>query len=294
MQHPPPVGRRVVIGAGLATTSWLVGCAPRAGSAGTTAIGGPPTPAPATTPAPHVSSSPTTLPTRAELIAKYAERVPRDWGLDVTGVPGRMDSAGVLLTLVLCGGPGGSALDTRLIDLLVEHDVPAAVFVNARWIEANPGVVERLVATGLIDMANHGTSHRPLSVNGRAAYGINGTKDVGAVVDEVLGCHEKLTVITGEAPRWFRSGTAHYDEVAVEIVRELGEVPVGFSVNGDAGATLSGGQVAAALRTVTDGDIVIAHANRPEGGTFAGFAAALPSLLTAGTRFVRLADANLT
>ncbi|WP_432558397.1 polysaccharide deacetylase family protein [Granulicoccus sp. GXG6511] len=294
MHHPSPaVSRRVVIGAGLATASWLAACAPGPGPDSTSTVS-----APAPEPSPTSGPTATPVPTRAELdrtalSEKYAGRVPKEWGLDVTGVPGRTEADGVLLTLDLCGGPGGAALDQRLIDLLVEHEVPAGVFVNARWIDANPGAVERLVDTGLIDMANHGTSHRPLSVNGRAAYGINGTKDVGAAIDEVLGCHEKLTAITGRAPRWFRSGTAHYDEVAVEIVRELGEIPVGFSVNGDAGATLSSGQVAAALRTVTKGDIVIAHANRPDGATAEGFAAALPQLLATGTRFIRLADAEL-
>ncbi|MDO5500694.1 MAG: polysaccharide deacetylase family protein [Propionibacteriaceae bacterium] len=288
-----PLSRRTAIGAtAVAVGGWLAGC------------GSPPTPRldptpDASPPASSPSASPTlasptpALPTRAELVARYAGRVPREWGLDVTGVPSATTSLGVLITLDLCGGPGGAGLDTQLIDLLVEHQVPAGVFVNARWIEANPGGVAELAETGLIDLANHGTSHRPLSVNGRAAYGINGTRDAGAVVDEVLGCHDLLTSITGVAPRWFRSGTAHYDEVAVEITRELGEIPVGFSVNGDAGATASAAQVAAALRATKPGDIVIAHANRPDGATFEGFAQALPQLVAAGTQFVRLADANL-
>lgn len=252
------------------------------------------TPSSDSTPTSTPTTTPTrTIPTRAELVQKYAGRVPREWGLDVTGMPSRTDSPGVLLTLDLCGGPGGAGLDHKLIDLLVQHGIPAGVFVNARWIDANPGAVEKLVATGLIDIGNHGTTHRPLSVTGRSAYGINGTTDVGAAVDEVLGCQEKLTAITGQPPRWFRSGTAHYDEVAVEIVREIGAIPVGFSVNGDAGATASAPAVAAALRGARPGDIVIAHANRPGRSTFEGFARALPGLIAGGTRFVRLTAGEL-
>lgn len=188
-----PVSRRVVLGAG-ALAAVAGGCS---------FAGRPPTPV--STPSPGLTPAPTpTIPTRAELVQKYAGRVPREWGFDVTGVPTRTEAAGVLLTLDLCGGPGGAGLDDKLIDLLVEHDIPAGVFVNARWIDANPGGVEKLVTTGLIDMGNHGTTHRPLSVTGRAAYGITGTNDVGAVVDEILGCHEKLTAITGQV----RAGSA--------------------------------------------------------------------------------------
>lgn len=285
-----PVSRRVALGAGslalgAGSLAAIVGGHWFAGRSST----------PTSTPSGDFTPTPTPrIPTRGELVRKYAGRVPNEWGVDVTGVPSRTESDGVLLTLDLCGGPGGAGLDERLIDLLIEHEVPAGVFVNARWIDANPGAVEQLVATGNIDMGNHGTTHRPLSVTGRPAYGIKGTKDVGEVIDEVLGCHEKLTAITGQAPRWFRSGTAHYDEVAVEIARELGEVPVGFSVNGDAGATASTTAVAAALREAAPGDIVIAHANRPAGSTFEGFTRALPRLIAEGTRFIRLKDAGLT
>ena len=41
---------------------------------------------------------------------------------------------------------------------------------------------------------------------------------------------------------------------------------------------------------VRPGDIVISHMNRPGRGTSGGYAAALPTLLDRGVRFVRLRD----
>ena len=62
----------------------------------------------------------------------------------------------------------------------------------------------------------------------------------------------------------------------------------GFSVNGDGGATSSAAMVEAALLDVADRDIVLAHMNRPGGGTAQGCAKALPGLLDRGVRFVIL------
>lgn len=101
----------------------------------------------------------------------------------------------------------------------------------------------RLAAEPLFEIANHGTRHRPLSVSGRSAYGIAGTRDAGEVYDEVAGNHVKLTRLLGAPPRFFRSGTAYCDDIAARIVTDLGERFANFSVNGDGGATFTPEQV---------------------------------------------------
>ncbi|WP_245792393.1 hypothetical protein [Bowdeniella nasicola] len=95
----------------------------------------------------------------------------------------------------------------------------------------------------------------------------------------------------GVSPRFFRSGTAHYDDVAVAIAKRAEQVIAGFSINGDAGATAPKGQVVASLAKVGAGDIVLAHMNQPHGQTAEGFAMALPRALDRGVRFSTLADA---
>ncbi len=127
-------------------------------------------------------------------------------------------------------------------------------------------------------------------MTGRSAYGIAGTADAGEVYDEVVGNRRSLTEATGEPPRFFRSGTAHYDDVAVRIAGDLGEAVVNFDVNGDAGATFAPDEVAAALESAAPGSIVLCHMNQPTSGTARGVAAALPRLARAGFRFVHLSD----
>jgi peptidoglycan/xylan/chitin deacetylase (PgdA/CDA1 family) len=183
---------------------------------------------------------------------------------------------------------GGSGYDAALIDTLRATGTPATLFLNQRWVLAHPEVTAELAGEPLFEIANHGTLHLPLSVAGRSAYGIAGTAGPGEVYDEVIGNRRTLTEVTGVPPRFFRSGTAHYDDVAVQIAREVGETVVNFDVNGDAGATLAPQQVAAALQSAVPSSIVLCHMNQPGSGTARGVAAALPRLVDAGFRFVRL------
>ncbi|WP_436492741.1 polysaccharide deacetylase family protein [Actinokineospora sp. HUAS TT18] len=241
-----------------------------------------------TTTAPR-PTQPTAAPSdRAATIAAYRDARPTTFGLTVPGVVTRLDGSGVALTFDACGGPGGGRYDQALIATLRELRTPATLFLNARWIDANPAAFADLAADPLFDIANHGTRHLPLTVTGRPAYGIQGTRDPAEVYDEVATNHAKLTALLGRPPAFFRSGTAHYDDVATRIVAALGEKVIGFDVNADAGARHSPTQVQRAMAAVRPGSIVIAHMNNPTGGTARGMAMALPDLLARGIRFTHL------
>lgn len=249
--------------------------------------------APRTTPPePEPEPMGTPSPSREEIVARYAGVPPVAWGLAVPGVVDVLPTNDrvVALTFDACGGASGSGYDAALIEALVTTGTPATLFLNQRWILANPGIAAELAAEPMFELANHGTLHRPLSVDGRSAYGIPGTAGPGEVYDEVVGNRRTLTELTGAPPRFFRSGTAHYDDVAVRMAGDIGETVVNFDVNGDAGATFGPQQVAAALQSARGASIVIGHMNQPAGGTAEGVAAALPRLADHGFRFVRLSE----
>lgn len=229
------------------------------------------------------------------LINKYAGAVPVQWNEKVRGVKTRIKGGGnvIALTFDACGSARGMAFDRRLIDFLEKEQVPATLFINGRWIEPNRAAFDRLAANRLFEIANHGSSHKPASVNGRSAYGINGTKTVGELVDEIEVNAARIEALTGRRPRFYRSGTAFYDEVAVKIAGELHQQVAGFSLLGDAGATYSREQVKQALLAAKPGDIAIFHFNHPESGTAEGIMAAIPLLKQRGFRFVRLSDVEL-
>jgi peptidoglycan/xylan/chitin deacetylase (PgdA/CDA1 family) len=233
------------------------------------------------------------LPDRKEIVAAFTGRRPRTWGLEPPGVDLALPrgTRAIALTFDCCGGPGGDGFDRSLLAALEGHGVSATFFLNARWVRSNRDLTRDLAANPLFDIANHGTAHLPLSVTGRSAYGIAGTADAGMVYDEIMVAQAELTAATGKAPRFFRSGTAHYDDVSVQICRALGLVPVNFTVNGDGGATYPAPAVTGEFLAARPGNIILAHANQPEAETGAGVAAALPRMIARGTKFIRLSDA---
>ncbi|MEU6582025.1 polysaccharide deacetylase family protein [Nocardia sp. NPDC046763] len=247
---------------------------------------------------PRAGADPATAPSRLPattvspdaVAAKYAGRQPQDWGMDLDGIVTGFNATGkqFAITFDACGGPGNNDIDENLLAFLQAQQIPATLFLNKRWIDANPGRAGQLAANPLFEIGNHGTAHCPLSVTGRAAYEIKGTASAQAAVDEVWGNHQRITALTGHAPRFFRTGTAHYDDVAVAIVKELGETPVGFSVNADFGATATAAQVQNNMTAAKAGGISLAHMHRPKSGTGAGMLAALPTLKSNGFQFVHL------
>jgi peptidoglycan/xylan/chitin deacetylase (PgdA/CDA1 family) len=229
---------------------------------------------------------------KQKLIERYAGQTPKEWGESVTGVKTRLKCREkvVALTFDACGSTKGMGVDRELLAFLEREQIPATLFINARWIGPNRETFDLLAKNPLFEIANHGYRHKPASVNGRSVYGIAGTRDVAELVDEIELNARYIGVLTGKRPRYYRSGTAYYDELAIKIAGDLGEQVAGFSVLGDAGATWSAEQVKKALLGVRPGEIVILHMNHPEAGTGKGVMAAVPELKKRGFRFIRLSE----
>lgn len=247
--------------------------------------------APARVPAPKAALSPEQL-RKQQIVAAYRNKAPGDWGERVEGVRTRLDTTEpvIALTFDACGGPRGSRADTALIEYLQKEKIPATLFVSGSWIDANPALFKKLAAEPLFEIANHGLSHKPCSVNGKTAYGIKGTASVGDLVDEIEKNGRKIEAAKGGKPKFYRPGTAYCDEVAVKVAGELGYEVVNYTVLGDAGATWPQEKVRQALLKAGHGDIVILHMNQPRSRTAAGVMEAVPLLREKGFRFVKLSE----
>ena len=229
---------------------------------------------------------------KQQVTVRFAGAAPAMWGERVPGVRTRLDTDEkvVALTLDACGSAKGKGVDARLLEFLIARQIPATLFINGRWIDANPELFRKLAANPLFEIANHGIRHKPASTSSRSIYGIAGTGNIGEVVEEIELNARKIEAISGTRPKLYRSGTAYYDEIAVQISQGLGHEVAGFSLLGDAGATWSASQVRAALLKAVPGDIALLHMNHPEAGTGEGIMAAVPELQRRGFRFVRMSE----
>lgn len=220
---------------------------------------------------------------------------PVQWGENVSGVVRTFDTQKkeIALTFDACGGSlRSSGYDAELIDFLIQNRIPATLFINSRWIHSNPEIFAQIASNPLFEIANHGTAHRPLSVNGKSIYNIPGTSSAEEVAREINGNGDLIEKLTGKRPLFFRSGTAYYDEKAVTIAHKNGVEIAGFSVLGDAGATFSASKVAQQLLSAQSGDIVLLHMNHPEAGTKEGVIEGVTKLKAEGFSFIRLSEAK--
>ncbi|MDP3291481.1 MAG: polysaccharide deacetylase family protein [Sulfuricurvum sp.] len=218
---------------------------------------------------------------------------PAQWGENVSGVVRTFNSSKkeIALTFDACGGSfRSSQYDAQLIDFLSNNHIQATLFINSRWIQSNPEIFAKLAANPLFEIANHGTAHRPLSINGKSVYNIPGTASAEEVAKEINGNGDLIEKLTGKRPLFFRSGTAYYDEQAVIIAHRNRVEIAGFSVLGDAGATFSAPKVMQQLLTSHSGDILLFHMNHPEGGTREGIIEGVTKLKADGFSFVRLSE----
>ncbi|MEO6017294.1 MAG: polysaccharide deacetylase family protein [Polaromonas sp.] len=198
----------------------------------------------------------------------------------------------VALTLDACAG----AFDEDLIIFLVQNRIPATVFATKKWLDKNPRGLSFLIYNkDLFQMENHGENHIPAVIGpGRKVYGIAGEPDILHLRREVQEGARAVEVATGVAPHWYRGATAEYDPQAVDEIRRMGYKIAGFSVNADAGASLSKSQIVERLRHVQGGDVIIAHMNKPASDTAEGLSAGLLALSRRGLVFVKLDQVGLT
>lgn len=227
-----------------------------------------------------------------EVTNKYKDMSPNVWDQKQDGIISRIDTKDkvIALTFDACGGNRGNGYDSKLIDYLIKENVAATLFLNARWIDENLNTFHALSANPLFEIENHGYKHKPVSINGKSAYHIQGTKNIEELINEVHLNEQKIQELTGRKPHYFRSGTAYYDDVAVAAIRDLGEKPVNFDINGDGGATYSVEQIKKASLEAKSGSIIIYHMNHPEKNTAEGLMEVIPLLKQEGYQFVKLED----
>jgi len=230
---------------------------------------------------------------KAEVKKKFAHVSAGHWGEFVKGVDQEIVTREkiIALTFDACGGSRkGNGYDSLLIKYLRKDSIPATLFVTGLWIDANYKTFINLVKDSLFEIENHGLNHRPCSVNGANEFGIQGTRSITDAYDEIEANAEKIELITGRRPLFFRSATAFTDEACAKMATMLGITFVSFDVlSGDAiPKTPKTTIVSNVLEHVRPGALVIMHFNHPENKTYEALQVLIPKLKAEGYKFVKL------
>jgi peptidoglycan/xylan/chitin deacetylase (PgdA/CDA1 family) len=193
----------------------------------------------------------------------------------------------VALTFDACMGK----TDSRILDTLVQQQVPATIFVTARWLRSNPEALAVMLAhPDLFELEDHGLNHIPAVDQPTLIYGIAAAGSPAAVDKEVRGGADAMLAHGIAQPLWFRGATAKYSPSAIAQIRAMGYRVAGYSVNGDSGASLPAKAVEKNYASAKDGDVLISHINQPTHSSGEGVAKGILDLKARGVQFVRLQD----
>lgn len=227
------------------------------------------------------------------LLLRLDRGVSHSFGEAPPGVMTRFDTAKkeMVLTLDLCGGRGPESLDQPFVDYLIQKKIPAHLFVSGRWLRHHKTDVKRLLQTGLFLFENHGLYHRPASSIPRSVFGIASTKNLRQLHEEIEGNARLIQEWTGRRPRYYRSGTAHYDNKAVLLAEALGHKALGFDVvSQDVIHRFHQKAITAQLHHARAGSIIIMHLNHRSWRGFEAFRSFADQRLQSGYRFIHLPE----
>lgn len=199
--------------------------------------------------------------------------------------PGKVHAPRVAITLDACMGK----TDFRILDTLVDEQIPATIFVTARWLKHNPEALAVMMAhPDLFELENHGENHIPAVDKPASIYGIAAAGSPEAVEKEVEGGRQAIIAATGQQPQWFRGATAKYTASSMAQINRLGMRVAGYSVNGDGGSLLGAAITAKHIASAKDGDVIISHINQPTHEAGDGVVKGLLALKARGVIFTRL------
>ena len=193
----------------------------------------------------------------------------------------------VALTLDACSGQ----TDHVVLEALIAKQIPATLFLTAQWMARNEKSLvlikahERLFAIG-----NHGGRHLAAVWGQAAPFGVRAAGSPEAVLAEVASGEQAIADYFGKKPRWYRGATACYSPQALALIAARGYAIAGYSLNGDAGASLQAAAVTRRIEQAQNADVILAHLNHPERPCGKGLVAGLERLRAQGFRFTHLDD----
>ncbi len=173
----------------------------------------------------------------------------------------------VALTFDACQTASALAgYDQDLINVLIETETPATLFLGGLWMQSHPTQTQALAANPLFELGNHSWSHLDFSELSPA--------DISR---EILLTQDMMYTLVGRQPTLFRLPFGTYNDMALQVIAQHGLRTIQWDVvTGDPDPNISAEDITGiVVREVQNGSIVIMHMNGRGWHT----AEALPTLI---------------
>lgn len=160
----------------------------------------------------------------------------------------RAESADKVVALTFDDGPDADSTP-RVLDLLKRYDVRATFFVVGEQARQNPELIHRMVAEGHT-VANHSYYHLPQSTLWSSQR----------YTEELFRCNDVVARLTGLRMRFYRPPFGVTNPPIARAVKNLGLIPVGWSVRSLDTMTKNRDRVVdRVMRGLRGGDVILLH-----------------------------------
>jgi peptidoglycan/xylan/chitin deacetylase (PgdA/CDA1 family) len=187
----------------------------------------------------------------------------------------------VALTFDACETRKRTGYDTAIIRILRSTRTPATLFLCGRWMESQPDAARDLGRDPLFELGNHSYLHPHM------------TRLTDAQIrDEIERTQTVMFRLTRKRAVLFRPPYGEYDARVVRVVADLGLTTVKWDVvSGDPDPNVTARRmIAAVMRRVRNGSIVIMHMNGRGWHTAEALPAIIAKLKAKGYAFVTVSD----
>ncbi len=160
----------------------------------------------------------------------------------------RAESADKVVALTFDDGPDEDSTP-RVLDLLKRYDVRATFFVVGEQARQNPELIHRMVAEGHT-VAGHSYYHLPQSTLWSSQR----------YTEELFRCNDVVARLTGLRMRLYRPPFGVTNPPIARAVKNLGLIPVGWSVRSLDTITKNRDRVVdRVMRGLRGGDVILLH-----------------------------------
>lgn len=160
----------------------------------------------------------------------------------------RAESADKVVALTFDDGPDADSTP-RVLDLLKRYDVRATFFVVGEQARQNPELIHRMVAEGHT-VAGHSYYHLPQSTLWSSQR----------YTEELFRCNDVVARLTGLRMRLYRPPFGVTNPPIARAVKNLGLIPVGWSVRSLDTVTKDTDRVVdRVMRGLRGGDVILLH-----------------------------------
>lgn len=159
----------------------------------------------------------------------------------------------VSITFDACETKTPSYFDKKIVDYILENQIPVTIFLSGKFINRNIKEIKFLATKDFISLQNHSYEHNLHMEH-------LGEKEF---VADILKTSKMLEEITGKRVKFFRFPGGNYNENSLKLVESLGYKVVHWSFeSGDPSKTITPDMLFKNVKkNVKPGSIIIFHIN---------------------------------